>query len=451
MAAFDRGIVQNEEQGGLASTLRKRIFPNQISGGGGIEYAPHWSLLPLLSFGPVVTAQSRIINLECMKLLFSKDNLRDHLKLQKDFQLLGNGLFCSRLSHALFDPELGSAEQDDGVRLGGGSMGLRLTGRHTWPPAGSELRLALAGVLSESYRPGNGSGPMAESGSWRIKSELPGDMSFAVRNLSAEAIERSMDPDSIEALDFLKLSYKPPPPLRPIMTPSIINKYDLIFKQLLRMLRMLYVVNQLFRDVLPRASLRNCPDNATFRFRVEAHHFVSQVTAYFTDNGIGIPWASFESWLDKVETGLGDYSGRPASRKTPSPDDVRDYQEQILGKIMLMLLLRKRQQPLLRLLEDIFTVILHFAKAMRARNSLAYGGEPVGMVTELYRSFRKKLEVFITVCKGLNEKSRYGGKSERIHDPMTDEKVRGRFGEEHALSRLLLMLDMSGYYGARLS
>jgi hypothetical protein len=308
----------------------------------------------------------------------------------------------------------------------------------------------LLGVLSESYQLRYSSGRKAELGSHSTKSELPGDMSFAVRNLSKEEIERCMDPDSIGALDFLKLSYKPPPPLRPIMTPMILVKYDLIFKQLLRMLRMLFVINQVFRDVLSRRSLRRSPDNATLRFHVEARHFVSQITAYFIDNGIAIPWASFEAWLDKVEAGLRDYSETPSSRKIHSPDDLRDYQEQILDKIMLTLLLRKKQKPLLLLLEDIFAIILQFAKVVRARRSCAYGDETVAMVRQLYRSFREKLEVFITVCRGLDEKNRYGNKTEWRNDSMTDGKVRSRYSEEHALSRLLLMLDMSGYYGTRL-
>lgn len=75
------------------------------------DFNPHWSLLPLLSFGPIISAQARIVNKECARLLFSAHNLRSHLRLQRQYHLLGNGLFVSRLSHALFDPDLDTAER----------------------------------------------------------------------------------------------------------------------------------------------------------------------------------------------------------------------------------------------------------------------------------------------------------------------------------------------------
>ena len=111
-------------------------------------FSPPISLIPLLSFNPIIAAQGRIVNGTCMRMFFNSHKLRDHLSLQRSFHLLGNGVFSSRLSHALFDPELESAERHRGVARSGGIMGLRLGGRDTWPPASSELRLALMGVLT---------------------------------------------------------------------------------------------------------------------------------------------------------------------------------------------------------------------------------------------------------------------------------------------------------------
>ncbi len=66
---------------------------------------------------------------------------------------------------------------------------------------------------------------------------------------------------------------------------------------------------------------------------------------------------------------------------------------------------------------------------------------------ELYAAFRKKVELFITVCKGLNEKSSYGSRSERRGEE-------GRAGVEYdrsgnCLEQLLLRLDMSGHYSRK--
>lgn len=110
-------------------------------------FAPPISLAPLLSFNPIIGAQARIVNGTCMRMFFNSHKLREHLSVQHSFHLMGNGVFSSRLSHALFDPELESAERHRGVARSGGIMGLRLGGRDTWPPASSELRVRLISIL----------------------------------------------------------------------------------------------------------------------------------------------------------------------------------------------------------------------------------------------------------------------------------------------------------------
>lgn len=159
------------------------------------------SLVPMLSFNPIISAQARVVNGTCMRMLFMNHNLREHLNLQHSFHLLGNGVFSSKLSHSLFDPDLETAERHRGVARSGGAMGLRLGGRDTWPPASSELRLALMGLLSESYV--SASGHLGFDGNTFLAQSLPGDLSFAVRDMSEPEIERCMNPNSIEALDFL--------------------------------------------------------------------------------------------------------------------------------------------------------------------------------------------------------------------------------------------------------
>jgi hypothetical protein len=407
------------------------------------KLSPHWALVPLLSFGPVIEAQSSLVNQECMKLLFRSHGLRTHIDLLKQYFLLGNGLLCSRLSHALFDPNLSTAERRAGVALGGGMMGLRLGGRQTWPPASSELRLALMGVLSECYETPYAAAPTDQTAPLRgAKSDLPGDLSFAVRELSQEEIDRCMDPDSLEALDFLRLSYKPPAPLRPVIAPTVLLKYDRVFKLLLRVLRMLYVANELF------ATTNKMPEesSASLRFRIEARHFIRQIASYFFDVGLTAPWRRFEAWLDRVEAestaepvepvAAGARRSANENNKACSPDALREKQEQVLDEIMSVLLLRKRQAPVLRLLEETFAVVLRFAKGLgRKRRAEDGGGETP---EALYRLFRKKVEVFVTVCRGLGEKMGTGTASSGAGG-----------GGGNSVEHLLVMLDMSGYYGKR--
>ena len=422
--------------------------------------SPHWALVPLLSFGPIVEAQSSLINRECMKVLFSSHHLRVHVDLLRQYFLLGNGLLCSRLSHALFDPNLETAERRSGVALGGGIMGLRLEGRQTWPPASSELRLALMGVLSECYEPPPGTAHQQAKPSGGAKSDLPGDLSFAVRDLSEEEIDRCMNPDSLEALDFLRLSYKPPPPLRPVMAPTVLLKYDRVFKLLLRVLRMLYVANELFLSSDDRD-----PSNASLRFRIEARHFIRQVASYFFDVGIAAPWRRFEAWLDKVEAellspadggedGEGNDDNPAAAKAVCSPDALRERQEQTLDEIMSVLLLRKRQAPVLALLEEVFAVVLRFAAAGRRqqrqtwpRHPMPGGGEGGESPEALYRLFRKKVEVFVTVCRGLAEKMS-ASSSSSVTATATATATAGGGGRGNTVEQLLVMLDMNGFYAS---
>lgn len=433
---LDAPIKNTVEKSGFAAILRGRLYQQEEDLSTDQRLSPHWSLVPLLSFGPVINAQARLIDRECMRVLFGDHQLRMHIDLLRQYYLLDNGLLCSRLSNALFDPDLETAERKAGVALGGEQMGLRLGGRENWPPASSELRLALMGVLSESYQhpPGYVQGTKGLP-SRSYGSDLPGDLSFAVRDLSPSEIDRCMDPDSLEALDFLRLSYKAPPPLRPILTPTVLVKYDRIFMSLLRVQRMLFVVNQLLHDVTALGLGNREPSDAALRFRIEARHFVHQVATYFFETGVIAPWERFETWLDSAETEINSKKGAGGAENY-SPDLLRDRQEQVLDEIMSTLLLRKRQQPVLKLLEETFTVILRFAKQIRLQHHAVKETNPDSLAT-LYSTFTKKVEVFLAVCKGLGEKATANKTaSHSMREPTVENPI------EH----LLLLADLSGFY-----
>lgn len=426
IASLDRPIETKETWNQLSEILRANLFDSHGKQASTTvaEFSPHWSLLPLLSFGPMVYAQARLINRECLRLLFSEHGLRKHLSLQRAFQLFGNGMFSSRLTNALFNSDMETTERRSGVSRSGVTMGLRLSSRENWPPASSELRLALMGVLTESYQ--------QESGA--DNNGLPGDLSFAIRELSTEEMERCMDQGSLEALDFLRMSYKAPQALAPVITPASLIKYDRIFKLMLRVLRMLFVVDQLFRDTALKTSHWANLDDVCVRFRVEAHHFVTNLARYFFDTGIDQPWRRFQTWLDKIEQGLQD-SGLDKNSAIVSPKRLGEEHERTLDDIAQGLLLRKRQQPVLRLLEEIFTQILRFAKQSRLRAPRDDGSAEV---KKLYKAFREKVEIFITVCRGMGEKA--GSRNDR--------ESSGR-SQESALAMLVLMLDYSNYYTKR--
>lgn len=405
-----------------------------------LDFAPHWSLIPVLSLGSLVASQNRVVGRESLKLLYTAHGLKQHLALQREFHLCKSGMFCSRLSHALFDPDLESAERQAGIARQGGVMGLRLSGRDTWPPASSELRLALMGVLSESY-----DGPLRPNSTRRgdgQAGDLPGDLSFGVRDLSGEEIDKCMDPDGLEALDFLRLSYKTPPALTSVITPVILVQYDRVFKLLLRVLRMQYTVNQVFCDVTAKDGAAADPEDASIRFCFEARHFVFNLSAYFFDVGIDMSWKDLESRVAQIEELL--FQSDDHSMVTLSPDRLREYHSRVLDRIMSALLLRKRQQPVMNLLEEIFRVILRFAKYSRLRAAGLDQESPNVNAAELYKKFRKGVEVFLTVCRAMMEKQ--GSKNQRQRDVLDELEGKSDGPEESPLTQLLLRLDMFGYY-----
>lgn len=402
-------------------------------------FAPPLSITPLLSFSHILSAQSRLVNNACLSMFFNEHRVRDHLSLLRRFQLFGDGVFSSRLAHALFDPDIDATERKQGAVRSGGTMGLKLGSRDTWPPASSELRLALMDVLTECFSRKTGIHTAGK------QTELPGGLSFAIRQLSEEELEACTDPNSIAALDFLKLEYKPPAPLQAIITPLALHRYDRIFRLLLRVLRMVFVVNNFWRE-LGGAGSRSLPATPTARrFAIEARHFVTTLANYMMEAGIGTTWTRFERKLAEIEKGL-DRGGSGEE----SLDRLRAYHESILGRIMFATLSRKRQLPVMKIVDEIFALVLKFAAAGPAagrRGEVEEGGG--ADIETLYRSFRRRVGIFISVCKGLSEKRGYG-------DGRTDLEGRrgavdGVFGtgykeEANLLGMLLLGLEMSGYY-----
>ncbi|KAL2889630.1 Spc97 / Spc98 family protein [Ceratocystis lukuohia] len=449
-----QGHQQEESQPQASSSQLQSTTKERIPNNNAHLVSPHWSLLPLLSFNPLTSAHGKVVNRESLKLLFSHHDLLGHLRLQKDFYLFGNGRFASRLTHALFDPQLETAERTAGVAAQGGIMGLRLTSRDKWPPASSELRLALMGILAESYASESSVSLGSTSTSAHnanISGNLPGDLSFAVRTMSEADIQKCMNPDALEAMDFLRLSYKAPQALAPIFTPLIMMQYDRIFKQMLRVARLLYVVDSLSREAI---SLRSLRPQATvaLRFCYEAHHFVYTVANHFVDCGITLTWRAFETWLASVQLDLTTQSKSPSASSPPfaphshlrthSPERLRVCHSMILDRMLISLFLRKRQQPVSQLLNDIFGLVLQFDKL--ARVSSVHDNED--QMTTLYAAFRAKIELFISVCRGLTEKSDI---TVRYESREKADEVRAELGEAldgNTVAMLLMKLDIAGFY-----
>ncbi|KAJ6120698.1 hypothetical protein N7523_004978 [Penicillium sp. IBT 18751x] len=373
--------------------------PDSISFGG--RFGPELASSLYLSLAPIISSQAQLIDFSCLHHLFKEHDVRHHLNLQWRFQLLGDGSFASRLSHSLFDPEMDSGERKTGKVRGGAHTGLRLGNRDTWPPASSELRLVLIGILGDCYF-SDAEPEQPDNAQKERENELPGGLNFSIRELTNEEIERCKDPNAIEALDFLRLQYKPPETLEALITSRSLKKYDRLFKQLLRLLRMVSVVKGLVRDSTSRESLTGNIRNVFQRFRIDAQHFVLAVSDYCFHVGIGSIWTNFQTTLSRIERCLdrGDIDG--TIEVAHSVPRLRDYHEDILDQMLFALLLSKRHAQAAKLLENIFSVILAFSTLSKAEGMSGLRHENEGAALHLYSTFRKQTSAFVGYLRSLD-------------------------------------------------
>ncbi|CAI6334068.1 unnamed protein product [Periconia digitata] len=427
MQVFDASPGQpHKELPNELMQLTERILDSAVlskSASSSSKFAPPLSTTSTLSIRPLLTAQAKLVNATTLRLFFRSHQLQLHFSLQRQYQLLGDGVFSSRLASALFDPERESAERHKGQMRSGVHMGLHLGSRENWPPASSELRLALMGVLSESYYSSALFHSIQDQASKteqrRKNDELPGQLNFAVRQLTEVDMERIMDPYGLYAIDFLRLQYVPPNPLNLVISSSALEKYDTIFKFLLRLLRLLYVVGRLpqqYADVESRY------------FRMEAHHFVTTLSTYIFQTGIAEHWDVFSSYIGTLERRLSeeDAASELGTHVTESLGTLRDAHEKCLDSILFSLLLRNRQRKVMALMEEIFELILLFAKRQSPELLVAESAK------DLYINLKGKIRVFLGVCRQLTGRKGYG-------------KGRGT-AEENTLERLIVLLEMNGYF-----
>ncbi|KAL4781394.1 Spc98 family-domain-containing protein [Aspergillus varians] len=407
------------------------------------NFAPELTSSLYLSLAPLLASQALLIDFSCLHLLFKEHKLRDHLTLQWRFQLLGDGYFASRLSHSLFDPEMESGERKTGVVRSGVHTGLRLGSRDTWPPASSELRLVLMGILNECYIGEYADG--AGNPEFEKERELPGGLSFSIRELTEEEIAKCKNPSAIEALDFLRLQYKPSNVLEAIITQRSLKKYDQIFKQLLRLLRIVSVVKSLVRDSTARGSLSGDTRNVLQRFRVDCQHFILALSDYCFQLGISSTWQRFQDTLAKIESCLdrGDIDGTiEAAHSIPR---LRAYHEDTLDQMIFALFLSRRHAEVAKLLDGIFDTILKLAPLSRMDGMYGVRHENETLIKRLYAVFRKQTSAFVRFLRRLDG-AKAAAPSKLLGRGTSGMALAAREGPMNVFDHLLVRLDMKRYY-----
>jgi len=304
-------------------------------------------------------------------------------------------------------------------------MGLRLgaSDGQKWPPASSELQLTLTGVLTEAYDPESYTHPQKSIGK-----DLPGGLSFSVREMPETEIERVMDPGSIYALDFLKLQYNPPPPLDTMIPGSSIQAYDEVFRFLLKLVRVVHVTTSLQRSVVIHRSGRSQTtleqDQMSRVFAVEAHHCISILMSHFTDIAISAKWHEFSFSLISIEATLAHAelsgSGDGPSLALPGIADIRQLHETCLEGMITRLFLRRKQQKLKTAVEEVLASILTCAGFMERTEGV---GSELHEASMCFRDARERLVALLQSA---------------IEKPLDTVEAYERTREEVEMMRLLL-------------
>ena len=408
-------------------TLSERLSPSHSI------TAPSMSLLPTLSFAPILLTQARLLSHSTLHLLFHTHSLRSHLHLLESYLLLANGPFLAQLSHTLFDPTLSSTAYQRGyIGSSNESQGMQLGLRETWPPRSSELRIVLMAILNESYHLSSESGLAAGcQEAWMDQAGLPGGLSFAIRNdMSDIKLEKCMDADGLEALDYLKIQYRPPKPLDVVITDGVLEKYDLVNRLLLRVARVAWVVKDMLKQHRGNgASMLG--GRLVQRFKIEVHHFVTTVFGHF-GNCIRELWTAFEMRLNGIEASFECYE---VGQKVEGAYRLGELHEEVFDWILATCLLREGQESIMNLLEEILGLSLLLAKVVRQKK-----GDEAGDVRDMYEQWRKKVKAFITMCRGSQDQESLAGKKE-VFDGGELGKERG-----NGIGRLVLSLEMNGWY-----
>lgn len=381
---------------------------------------------PLRPIKPLLQTQNRLVNGAMLRQLFQQHALRKHLNLQRSFQLLGSGSFVTRLGTALFSTDVQSAERRRGIVPTSAAMGLRLGASHEeqWPPASSELQLTLMHVLTEAWQ----SQHERQTRASETSTVTPGSLSFAIRELPESEIERVLDPDSIYALDFLRLQYTAAPPLTMIFTTEALDHYDNVFRLLLKLLRALHITNNLQRKCFDVR--RQQVQSGVLTFAHEAHHFVTTLSTHFTDVGIAAPWSCMMRNVESFEQAIHeeDQRGEVGTLLTVGVDGLRQLHDRCLDDIRARLFLKRKQEKVRSAIETVLTAIL---KAVFTGQSRSESGSA---------SFRQRCQEFQRAVKQL---------CSLLHEQADRPPKRAAHSEaeETEMCRMLLTkLNWNGFY-----
>ncbi|KAL1923356.1 uncharacterized protein VTP21DRAFT_8336 [Calcarisporiella thermophila] len=470
-------------------------------------YIPPLDLLASLSIRHTLSIHYRLINTATLSLFFHDLGLRSYMLPLRWFMLMGDGAFVRKVDEALFYDGIEMEDRADYARVVKqkfAAPGLNATVSYSLEGRNSMARNTFFASLNNALFEPIATRQAVEP--HLVKETAVKGLDEIISFGMQKEHERQSNPNSMHALDFLYLKYDPPYPLNVIITPNILGKYNRLFAFLLRLRRMEAVTRHTYRLIsFPRrrANSPYPPIPAVFlRFQFEARQFVNAFSGYTMEVAIGATWHSFEKRLDHIARevllelspaepdSLEDWeSEAPPSAPSVSAEldsligedlhregvrdleSLRTYHELIVDRMLSHCLLKKRYEPVMKIIHGVFSVILEFANEARKHHSHLYeeGEEPgaenscecFGRVEELYCSFKRYVGILVKILIDWGAK---GADTQLSHTPTVRERlgtgaessdrnyhrridiIQSATGKGGFLRLLLMRLDMNGFY-----
>lgn len=395
-------------------------------------------------------AHSTLISKALISLYLDDLDFLDHLDVLYAFWLGGDAGFSERVGAALFGKGQAGAGESLGLgqrertrqRLGLGEdvdesesqpplgkkgewgigLGVGLSDRARWPPGGSEMAYALRTTLLDDEVTG-----LASRG--QVWEGIEDRVSFAVVALPDDddgGRARWLNPQAIEALDFVHLVYSPPLAVAALLPTRIMDKYQQIHNLLLRLSRVDAVLSTMFMDTRRETGFTPEISQSVHQLRFQMAWFVTSLTRYILDTGIRQHWDVMRQRLERLKA-----SGTSAAYddvyedldeealEADEADDQGDvelgalsqlesahslvlYHHIILNRILRACLLADKagQQVTFKIMMGLLGLILDFGKWVKeVQRGVGVSGrqsDAMGAIAATKRAWRDQMAIFVS-------------------------------------------------------
>ncbi|KDN45097.1 hypothetical protein K437DRAFT_256756 [Tilletiaria anomala UBC 951] len=272
---------------------------------------------------------SKLINAALISVFFRDLGFPAYLETCRQFLLLGSQSFSHSMQELLFSDGISDEGQQRLLRSGEAPLrapaeGLsKLLASEGWPPPAGQFTprfnaavIEVVSVMRESggsYQRTCTLVPFVNRGHQATRDalkDLDERLSFALVDPSVSRIRghshsKWQEPDSIDALDWLTLSFHPPSLIAPLLTQQAQLSYQRILNFLLRIMRVKVVLRGLhLRLVKLRSHVGTSIEidqSALYAFQHLAQHFMAALGGYVEQVAVDDVWRSFQLRLEQLQ------------------------------------------------------------------------------------------------------------------------------------------------------